>query len=81
MPIAYLFLCIAIIAQYLSYFGQLAGIEGLGYDKVVAVEWWPNASLRVAGLCDNRCLTQVLNSRSARQDRDQCHLNRSESNV
>ena len=64
------------IAQCSSYFSRLTGIEGLSYNKVVAVEWWPNASLRVAGLRDNRCLTQALNSRSARQGRDQCHLNR-----
>jgi predicted GNAT superfamily acetyltransferase len=64
------------IAQCSSYFGRLTGIEGLDYDRVVAAEWWPNASLRAAGLRNNRCLTQALNSGLARQDRDQCHLNR-----
>ena len=42
------------------------GIEGLSYNKVIAVEWWPNASLRVVGLYDNWYLIQALNSRSAR---------------
>ena len=54
------------IAQCSSYFGRLMGIEGLGYDRVMAAEWWPNASLRAAGLRDNRRLTQALNSGSAR---------------
>ena len=76
MLTAYLFLCIAMIAQYLSYFGRLTGIEGFGYNRVMAIEQWPNASLCIIGLRNNRSLTQALNSGLVRQDRNLYYLDR-----
>ena len=50
IPIAYLFLYIAIIAQYLLYFSQLIGIKGLSYNKIVTIKWWPNIFFYIASL-------------------------------